>query len=93
MAAAAIRQQSDPSTRNLLDTVLENELDHLQQRVLETAKGEFFFYLSGSAREFLLLKVTEQRYFARTVSNWRLSATLLSLLPTSSLQIEYRSGT
>jgi ATP-dependent Clp protease ATP-binding subunit ClpA len=64
MAAAAITQQSDPSTRNHLDTVLENELDQLQQRVLQNANGEFFFYLTGSAREFLLLKGTEQRHGA-----------------------------
>ncbi len=64
MTAAAIRQQLDPSTRNELDKVLENELDQLQQRVLETAKGEFFFDVTASAKEFLLLKGTEQGYGA-----------------------------
>ena len=65
MRAAAIRQQSDPSTRNELDKVLETELDQLQRRVLETAKGEFFFDVTGSAKEFLLLKGTEQGYSAQ----------------------------
>jgi len=57
---AAVRQQSDPAPRNHLEKVLEKELDLLQQRVLETAKGEFFFYLTGSATEFLLLMATEE---------------------------------
>jgi ATP-dependent Clp protease ATP-binding subunit ClpA len=65
MTAAAIRQQLDPPTRNELDKVLENELDQLQQRVLETAKGEFFFDVTASAKEFLLLKGTEQGYGAQ----------------------------
>ena len=62
MKTAAIKQQSDPSPQNHLDDVLEKELDRLQQRVSETAKGEFFFYLTDPAREFLLLKATEQHY-------------------------------
>ena len=61
---AAIRQQANSSPRNHLEKVLETELDLLQQRVLETAKGEFLFHVTASAREFLLLKGTEQRYGA-----------------------------
>ena len=57
---AAVRQRSDSATRNYLEKVLENELDLLQQRVLEPAKGEFFFYLTGSVTEFLLLTATEE---------------------------------
>jgi ATP-dependent Clp protease ATP-binding subunit ClpA len=57
---AAVRQRSDSATRNYLEKVLENELDLLQQRVLEPAKGEFFFRVTGSAREFLLLTATEE---------------------------------
>src|ERR1700747_1982460 len=57
---AAIRQQWDPSTRNELDKVLENELEQLQRRVLETAKGEFFFDVTRSAKEFLLQKGSER---------------------------------
>jgi ATP-dependent Clp protease ATP-binding subunit ClpA len=62
MKTAAIKQQSDPSLQNHLDDVLEKELDRLRQRVSETAKGEFFFYLTDPARKFLLLKATEQHY-------------------------------
>jgi ATP-dependent Clp protease ATP-binding subunit ClpA len=60
---AAIGQQSDSSPRNQLEKILENELNQLQQRILETAKGEFFFDVSDQAREFLLLK--GQRYGAQ----------------------------
>lgn len=65
MRAATIRQQSDPSPRNESDKVLENELDQLQQRVLETAKGEFSFDVTRSAKEFLLLKGSRQSYGAQ----------------------------
>jgi ATP-dependent Clp protease ATP-binding subunit ClpA len=60
MSATAIRQQLDPLPRNPLEQILEAELDRLQQRVLETAKGEFFFDVTARAREFLLLKGSEQ---------------------------------
>ena len=62
---AAVRQRSDSATRNYLEEVLENELDLLQQRVLEPAKGQFLFRVTESAKEFLLLNATEQRYDAR----------------------------
>jgi ATP-dependent Clp protease ATP-binding subunit ClpA len=62
---AAVRQRSDSATRNYLEKVLENELDLLQQRVLEPAKGQFLFRVTGSAKEFLLLNATEQRYDAQ----------------------------
>ena len=65
MMAAAMKQQSDGSTENHLDRVLEQELDQLQQRVAETAKGEFFFYVTDLAKELLLLNATEQHYDAR----------------------------
>ena len=61
MRVAAIRQQSDCWLRNQLEEVLENELDQLQQRILETAKGEFFFTVTGAAKGFLLLKGSGQR--------------------------------
>jgi hypothetical protein len=61
MRTAAIRQQSDPSPRNELDKVLQNELDQLQQRILQTGKGEFFFDVTGAAKEFLLLNGLERR--------------------------------
>jgi ATP-dependent Clp protease ATP-binding subunit ClpA len=65
MRAAEIRQYADSLGRNHLEKMLENELDQLQQRVLETAKGEFFFDVTGQAREFLLLKCSGQRYGAQ----------------------------
>jgi ATP-dependent Clp protease ATP-binding subunit ClpA len=61
---AAIRQESHLSLQNHLEQVLETELDQLQRRVLETAKGEFFFEVTRSAKEFLLQKGSEQRYGA-----------------------------
>ena len=54
MRANATRQQSDFSPRNQMEQILESQLDQLQQRVLETAKGEFFFDVTGPAKEFLL---------------------------------------
>ena len=65
MMAAAIKQQLDGSTQNHLDSVLAKELDQLQQRVAETAKGEFFFYVTDSAKELLLLNATKKHYDAR----------------------------
>jgi len=57
---AAVRQRSDSATQNYLEKVLEKELDLLQQRVLEPAKGQFLFRVTGSAKKFLLLNGTEQ---------------------------------
>lgn len=65
MIATAIKQQVDGSTQIHLDSVLAKELDQLQQRVAETAKGEFFFYVTDSAKELLLLNPAEQHYDAR----------------------------
>lgn len=56
------RQQSDFSPRNQMEQILESQLDQLQRRVLETAKGEFFFDVTGSAKEFLLQSGSERRY-------------------------------
>ncbi|SRR5258708_2290653 len=61
---AAIRQESYLSLQSHLEQVLETELDQLQRRVLETGNGEFFFDVTRSAKEFLLLKGSEQRYSA-----------------------------
>src|ERR1700730_7355206 len=54
-----------PLQRDQLEQVLEIELGQLQQRVLETAKGQFLFRMTGSGREFLLHEGTDQRYGAR----------------------------
>ncbi|HMI51381.1 MAG TPA: AAA family ATPase [Candidatus Saccharimonadales bacterium] len=54
-----------PLQRLQLETVLEIELGQVQQRVLETAKGQFLFRVTDNGREFLLQEGTDQRYGAR----------------------------
>src|SRR5712671_7638000 len=54
-----------PLRREQLEEVLEIELGQVQQRVLETAKGQFLFRVTSAAREFLLTEGTDQRYGAR----------------------------
>jgi ATP-dependent Clp protease ATP-binding subunit ClpA len=54
-----------PLQRTQLEKVLDIELSQVQQRVLETAKGQFLFRVTDSAREFLLQEGTDQRYGAR----------------------------
>ncbi|MGB2589157.1 MAG: AAA family ATPase, partial [Candidatus Acidiferrum sp.] len=54
-----------PLRREQLEDVLEIELGQVQQRVLETAKGQFLFRVTGAGREFLLQEGTDQRYGAR----------------------------
>ena len=54
-----------PLRREQLEQVLEIELGQVQQRVLETAKGQFLFRVTDSGREFLLQEGTDQRYGAR----------------------------
>ena len=54
-----------PLKREQLEEVLEIELGQVQQRVLETAKGQFLFRVTGAGREFLLQEGTDQRYGAR----------------------------
>jgi ATP-dependent Clp protease ATP-binding subunit ClpB len=54
-----------PLHREQLEEVLEIELGQVQQRVLETAKGQFLFRVTASGREFLLQEGTDQRYGAR----------------------------
>jgi ATP-dependent Clp protease ATP-binding subunit ClpB len=51
--------------RQQLEQVLDIELTMVQQRVLETAKGQFLFRVTGSGRDFLLEEGTDQRYGAR----------------------------
>jgi len=48
-----------------LQEVLEIELGQVQQRVLETAKGQFLFRVTGPGKEFLLQEGTDKRYGAR----------------------------
>jgi ATP-dependent Clp protease ATP-binding subunit ClpB len=54
-----------PLRKNQLEEVLEIELEHVQKRVLQTAKGQFLFRVTTSGREFLLQEGTDQRYGAR----------------------------
>src|ERR1700690_2686135 len=54
-----------PLKREKLQEVLEIELGQVQQRVLETAKGQFLFRVTGQGRDFLLQEGTDQRYGAR----------------------------
>ncbi len=54
-----------PLKREQLEEVLAIELGHVQERVLETAKGQFLFRVTESGREFLLAEGTDQRYGAR----------------------------
>jgi ATP-dependent Clp protease ATP-binding subunit ClpA len=54
-----------PLQRKQLEQVLDIELSMVQQRVLETAKGQFLFRVTEKGREFLLEEGTDQRYGAR----------------------------
>src|SRR5438270_4824043 len=54
-----------PLKREQLQEVLDIELGQVQHRVLETAKGQFLFRVTGPAKEFLLQEGTDQRYGAR----------------------------
>jgi ATP-dependent Clp protease ATP-binding subunit ClpB len=54
-----------PLRREQLEEVLEIELSQVQQRVLETAKGQFLFRVTTPGKEFLLQEGTDHRYGAR----------------------------
>jgi ATP-dependent Clp protease ATP-binding subunit ClpB len=54
-----------PLQRKQLKQVLDIELTMVQQRVLETAKGQFLFRVTEPGRDFLLQEGTDQRYGAR----------------------------
>jgi ATP-dependent Clp protease ATP-binding subunit ClpB len=54
-----------PLQRKQLEQVLDIELTMVQQRVLETAKGQFLFRVTEQGRNFLLQEGTDQRYGAR----------------------------
>ena len=51
--------------REQLQEVLDIELGEVQQRVLDTAKGQFLFRVTDAGRHFLLQEGTDQRYGAR----------------------------
>jgi ATP-dependent Clp protease ATP-binding subunit ClpB len=54
-----------PLHKKQLEQVLDIELTMVQQRVLETAKGQFLFRVTEDGRDFLLQEGTDQRYGAR----------------------------
>lgn len=54
-----------PLHREQLMEILEIELDCLQDRVLETLKGQFVFRLTRPAKDFLLQEGMDKRYGAR----------------------------
>jgi ATP-dependent Clp protease ATP-binding subunit ClpA len=54
-----------PLHRTQLEQVLDIELTMVQQRVLETARGQFLFRVTEPGRDFLLREGTDQRYGAR----------------------------
>src|SRR6476469_1509923 len=54
-----------PLKTEQLQEVLDIELGQVQQRVLETAKGQFLFRVTGPGKEFLLQEGTDARYGAR----------------------------
>jgi ATP-dependent Clp protease ATP-binding subunit ClpA len=54
-----------PLKKEQLQEVLDIELGQVQQRVLDTAKGQFLFRVTPAGRDFLLQEGTDQRYGAR----------------------------
>jgi len=54
-----------PLGNEQLQEVLDIELGQVQQRVLDTAKGQFLFRVTPAGREFLLQEGTDKRYGAR----------------------------
>src|SRR5437879_9176064 len=54
-----------PLRKEQLQEVLDIELGQVQQRVLDTAKGQFLFCVTPAGRDFLLQEGTDQRYGAR----------------------------
>src|SRR5713101_3654509 len=70
-AVEAARRKFSPEFMNRLDKVVvfrslkREQLQEVQQRVLDTAKGQFLFRVTDAGRHFLLQEGTDQRYGAR----------------------------
>jgi ATP-dependent Clp protease ATP-binding subunit ClpA len=78
-AVEAARRKFSPELMNRLDKivvfhslnreqlaeVLKIELEQVQQRILETGRGQFLFRVTDAGREFLVREGTDQRYGAR----------------------------
>ena len=54
-----------PLRHEQLEQILEIELGMVQQRVLDTGRGQFLFRVAPAARRFLLLEGTDIKYGAR----------------------------
>src|ERR1700719_4161273 len=54
-----------PLRQEQLEQILEMELGMVQQRVLDTGRGQFLFRVTGGARKFLLQEGTDIKYGAR----------------------------
>jgi len=54
-----------PLRHEQLEQILEIELGMVQQRVLETGRGQFLFRVTPEARKFLLQEGTDMKYGAR----------------------------
>lgn len=54
-----------PLSQDQLREVLDIELGFVQQRVLDTGRGQFIFSVSDAARDFLIREGTDVRYGAR----------------------------
>ena len=54
-----------PLRQEQLEEILEIELGMVQQRVLDTGRGQFLFRVTSSARKFLLQEGTDIKYGAR----------------------------
>jgi len=54
-----------PLRQEQLEQILEIELGMVQQRVLDTGRGQFLFRVTSAARRFLLQEGTDMKYGAR----------------------------
>ncbi len=54
-----------PLREEQLEQILEIELGMVQQRVLDTGRGQFLFQVTQAARKFLLMEGTDIKYGAR----------------------------
>jgi ATP-dependent Clp protease ATP-binding subunit ClpA len=54
-----------PLRHEQLEQILEIELGMVQQRVLDTGRGQFLFRVASAARKFLLQEGTDMKYGAR----------------------------
>jgi len=79
-----------PLRPNQLEEILEIELKMVQQRVLDTARGQFIFRVTPEARTFLLREGTDFKYGARHLKRAierHLVYPLANLLATEQVQL------